>query len=51
MAVVGVLGQAIYIYIYIYLCIYWAGGPIRGHEVVQGGVNIINGVRVSKGIG
>ena len=32
----------------IYLCIYWAGGPIRGHEVVRGGVNIIREVCVSK---
>ena len=31
--------------------IYWAWGPIGGHEVVQGGVNIIRGVHVSKGIG
>ena len=29
-------------------CIYWAWSPIRGHEVVRGGVNIIRGVYVSK---
>ena len=36
----GVLGPVIYIY--------RAGGPIRGHEVVRGGANIIRGVRASK---
>ena len=39
---VGVLGPVIYIYIY------RAGGPIRGHEVVRGGANIIRGVCASK---
>ena len=31
-----------------HLCIYWAEGLIRGHEVVQERVNIIKGVHVSK---
>ena len=39
---VGGLGPIIYIYIY------WAGGPIRGHEIVRGGANIIRRVRASK---
>ena len=32
----------------VYLCVYWAGGPIRGREIVRGGANIVRGVRVSK---
>jgi len=28
--------------------IFWVWSPIRGHEIVRGGVNIIRGVRVSK---
>ena len=32
--------------IYMYLCIYWAGGPIRGYKIVREGVNITKGVCV-----
>ena len=39
---VGALGSTICI------CVYIGSGPIRGHEVVREGVNIIKGVHVSK---
>ena len=31
-----------------YLCIYWAGGPIRGYSVVQGWINTFLKIRVGK---
>ena len=32
----------------VYIYIYWAVGPIRGHLVVRGRVNVITEVRISE---
>ena len=41
---VGMIGLVVYIYIYIY----WAVGPVRGHLVVRGRVNVITEVCISE---